>query len=141
MLLVSTGTLENVFQLIVVLIIFVVVLVLTYYTTKWIAGYQKKHGTGGNVEIIETAKIGNGRFLEIVKVGKDRYFVIAFGKNEITSLGEISKEDLVDLEKTKNSSLAAHGFSSGKSFGDILSSFKAQKHEEKEEKGDSESED
>ncbi len=130
MLLVSTDSLQSVFQLIVVLIIFVVVLILTYYTTKWIAGYQKKHGTGGNVEIIETAKIGNGRFLEIVKVGKDRYFVIALGKNEITTLGEISKDDLVDLEKTKASSLAAHGFSSGKSFGDILSSFKGKNEKE-----------
>lgn len=128
--LVSTSSAESAFQLIVVLIIFVVILLLTYYTTKWIAGYQKKHGTGGNVEIIETAKIGNGRFLEIVKVGKDRYFVIALGKNEITSLGEISKEDLVDIEKTKASSLAARGFSSGKSFSDILSSFKGKNEKE-----------
>ena len=38
-------------QLITVLIIFVAVLAVTAYTTKWIANYQKKQGIGQNIEV------------------------------------------------------------------------------------------
>lgn len=123
MILASTGAAQGVFQLLVVLIIFVVVLILTYYTTKWIAGYQKKRGSGANVEIIETSKIGNDRYIEIVRVGKDRYFVLALGKNEVTSLGEMAGDELIEV-KREASGLAAHGFSSGSRFDSILKGLK-----------------
>ncbi len=123
MVLASAGTAQGIFQLLVVLIIFVVVLILTYYTTKWIAGYQKKRGSGANVEVIEASKIGNDRYIEIVRVGKDRYFVLALGKNEVTSLGEISKDDLVEV-KREASCLSAHGFSTGGRFDQILHGLK-----------------
>lgn len=119
----SSGAAGSIFQLLVVLIIFIVVLVLTYFTTKWIAGYQKKRGSGANVEIIETAKIGNDRYVEIIRVGRNRYFVLALGKNEVTSLGEIRKDDLIEV-KREASTLAAHGFSSGGRFDRILRGLK-----------------
>ena len=43
----------SIWQLIVVLFIFVAVLGVTYYITKWIAGYQKQQVTGKNLEIVE----------------------------------------------------------------------------------------
>ena len=119
----ADGTIKGALQLLVVLIIFVVVLFLTYYTTRWIAGYQKKHLAGGNVEIIETAKIGTNKYLEIVHIGKDRYYVIAVGKDEVTLVGEISKEDLV--ERRDPSSFAASGLTgTSGSFSDVLKGFR-----------------
>jgi len=41
MLLTGAGTMDSYLQFITVLILFVFVLVITYVTTKWIAGYQK----------------------------------------------------------------------------------------------------
>ncbi len=44
-------------QLISMLIIFVAVLAVTYFFTKWMAGYQKDKTASGNIEVIETARI------------------------------------------------------------------------------------
>ncbi|MBQ6134101.1 MAG: flagellar biosynthetic protein FliO [Lachnospiraceae bacterium] len=127
-LLLTQGRFEGIFQLIVVLIIFVVVLVLTYYTTKWIAGYQKKHGNGKNFRIVESAKIATNKYIEIVEAGKEHYFVIAIGKDEVTFIGELPKEDVFLEEEGVN---AQNGFmASAKSsarFSELLSSFKKRK--------------
>ena len=88
----STG--ESFFQLLVVLIIFVGVLVLTYYTTKWVANYQKTRTHGKNLEIIETMPISTNKYLQLIKVGKSSYFLIGVGKDEITSLGRVEEDDL-----------------------------------------------
>ncbi len=126
--LLTQGRFEGVFQLIVVLIIFVVVLVLTYYTTRWIAGYQKKHGNGKNFRIVESAKIATNKYIEIVEAGKEHYFVIAIGKDEVTFIGELPKEDVL-LEKeethTQNGFMASANASSR--FSEFLSSFKKRK--------------
>ena len=129
MLLVSSGAAQSVLQLVVVLIIFAVVLILTYFTTKWIAGYQKKRGSGANVEVIETAKIGNDRYIEIVRVGKRRYFVLALGKNEVTTVGEISADDIISV-RDAGASLSAHGFSTGGRFSDLFEGLKKKNGEE-----------
>ena len=126
-LLVTQGRFEGIFQLIVVLIIFVVVLILTYYTTKWIAGYQKKHGNGKNFRIVETAKIATNKYLEIVETGKGHYFVIAVGKDEVTLIGELPKEDVFLEEEPANSNGFMAQASTSNRFSDLLSSFKKRK--------------
>ena len=83
-LLASAG--ESIFELIVVLVIFVGILFLTYYTTKWIAGYQKGRMVNQNLELIETLKITNNKYVQIIRAGKDKYLVIGVGKDEISRL-------------------------------------------------------
>lgn len=97
MLLTSTG--EGFFQLLIVLFCFVVVLILTYYTTRWIAGYQKSHSFNKNLHVVETLKLTTNKYIQIIQVGDDRYFVIALGKEEVSLIGEISKEELRDLSE------------------------------------------
>jgi flagellar protein FliO/FliZ len=92
MFLTSTG--ENVVEFIVVLIIFVGVLILTYYVTRFIANYQKTHFYNKNIEIIETARVANNKYIQVVRVGKDDYFVIGVGKDEVTSIGQVKGENL-----------------------------------------------
>ncbi len=89
-----TSTLESLFQLLVVLFVFVIVLVLTYYTTRWIGGYQKAQSRTSNLAIVETLRITQNKYVQLIRAGEDRYFLIAIGKDEITPLGQLSAEDL-----------------------------------------------
>lgn len=95
MLLTSVG--ESIFQLIVVLVIFVVVLGLTYYVTKWLAGYQKAQQFNKNLEIVETIKLTTNKYVQIVRAGEDHFYVVALGKDEVTLLGTLSLEDLKEF--------------------------------------------
>ncbi len=92
-----SSTAENIFQLIVVLFVFVLVLGLTYYTTRWIAGYQKAQNVSKNISIVETLKLTNNKYIQLIQAGKETYFLIAIGKDEITVLGQLSKDDLKEL--------------------------------------------
>jgi len=80
-------------QFITVLVIFVVVLAVCAYTTKWISNYQKKQGTNMNTEIIETSRIGNNKWIQIVRVGKT-FKVLAICKDTVTFLGDVPEEQL-----------------------------------------------
>jgi flagellar protein FliO/FliZ len=90
------------------LVVFVLVLALTAFTTKWISGYQKRQNAGSNIEVVETGRIANNKYVQIVRVG-EKYLVIAVCKDTVTLLGEISKEEL-----------KASGKSQGILFKDIL---------------------
>ncbi|MDD6194227.1 MAG: flagellar biosynthetic protein FliO [Lachnospiraceae bacterium] len=94
-LLTSTG--ESLFQLMVVLFCFVVVLILTYYTTRWIAGYQKSHSYNKNLAVIETLKLTTNKYIQLVQVGKNTYYVIAIGKDEVSLLGQVTGEQLKEI--------------------------------------------
>ena len=119
-LLASAG--ESIFELIVVLVIFVGILFLTYYTTKWIAGYQKGRMVNQNLELIETLKITNNKYVQIIRAGKDKYLVIGVGKDEISRLGELT-EDEVKL-------LSEDASERKDTFHDILDSFHKNHNEE-----------
>ena len=88
-----TGTGNSYAQLITVLLVFVVILGITAWTTKWIANYQKQQGVNCNIEVIETARVSNGKCIQIVRVGKT-YKVIAVCKDTVTMLGDIPEEQL-----------------------------------------------
>ena len=49
-----TGKTDGYVQLITVLLLFVVVLGVTAFTTRWIASYQRQQNVGGHVEVVET---------------------------------------------------------------------------------------
>lgn len=93
---------QNVLQFITLLLVFVIVLAATYFTTRWIANYQKGTSVSGNIEIIEVRRITNTKSIEIIRIGEE-YFALAIGKDEINLIGRLNKEQL-NLEKTvKNS--------------------------------------
>ena len=54
-------------QFITVLLVFVLVLGITALTTRWIAGYQKQQNQNNNVEVIETSRIANNKYIQIVR--------------------------------------------------------------------------
>lgn len=104
MLLSMTSEMDSVIQFITVLLIFVFVLGIAYFTTRYVAGIQKDRYKTGNMEIIETLRISNNKYLQIVRAA-DKYYCIAVCKDTITMLGEIQKENMVFYENGVNANL------------------------------------
>ena len=99
-----TSGIDSVIQFITVLFIFVFVLGITYITTRYVAGIQKDKYKTGNMELIETLRISNNKYLQIVRAA-DKYYCIAVCKDTITMLGEIQKENMVFYENGVNANL------------------------------------
>lgn len=94
---IKTSGFSNFMQLLGVLLIFVFVLAITYLTTKWIAGYQKSRSFNKNLKVIETLKLTQNKYIQIIEAG-EVYLVIGVGKDEITMLTTLTKEQLKDLD-------------------------------------------
>ncbi|MBR3602366.1 MAG: flagellar biosynthetic protein FliO [Lachnospiraceae bacterium] len=107
MLLSMTTGLESVIQLITVLFIFVFVLAITWISTRYIAGIQKDKYKTGNMELIETLRISNNKYMQIVRVGS-KYYCMAVCKDTVTMLGEVRKEDMVFSENNVNVNMDFH---------------------------------
>ncbi len=98
---------ESFTQFLTVILVFVLVLGLTYLTTRFVGSYQKVKGFNRNFEVIETLKITNGKYLQIVKIG-EKYVVIGIGKDTITSICELDPSDVKPLpEVATNQSVEA----------------------------------
>jgi flagellar protein FliO/FliZ len=93
LLLVGSGF-ESIAQLLTVFIIFVLVLAITYFATRWVGGLQKERMAGSNVKILETMRISNSKYIQIVKIG-NRCFAMAVCKETVTYLCDVDEEDLV----------------------------------------------
>lgn len=90
---VQTSRLNNLAEILSLLLILAFVLALTYFVTKWIAVYQKGQMRGHNLQVIETLRVTNNKFIQIVKAG-DEYLVVAIGKDEMHLLTRLTKEQL-----------------------------------------------
>ena len=56
-------------QLIWVLLLFVIVLLLTLLTTRWIAKYQRGKTHNTNLRIVETLGVSAGGYIQIIEAG------------------------------------------------------------------------
>ena len=97
MLVLMTDAADGYAQFITVLVVFVLVLGVTAVVTKWLADYQKQRNVDYNIEVIETTRIANSKYIQIVRVG-DTYKVIAVCKDTVTLLGEVPKEQLKEKD-------------------------------------------
>ena len=82
------------FRLIGVLLVFLFVLAVTYATTKWIAHYQQGIAANRNIQVIETFRVANNKFIQIVQVG-EKYLVISVCKDSINVLTELTEEEQI----------------------------------------------
>lgn len=90
------STLNNFFQLVGVLLIFIFVLAITYWTTRWIAKYQQGQTFNKNIKPVETFRVTNGKYIQILKVG-EKYIVVAICKDSITMLTELKEEEMKEI--------------------------------------------
>lgn len=101
MLLSSTSNrFDSIVQLFTLVLIFIFVLALAYVATKLTAGIQKSRFSGANVEIIETFKIAPTKYIQVVRIG-GKYFSYVVCKDTVTLLGEMSKDDISELDKAE----------------------------------------
>ena len=94
MILAVSGRTDSYIQFITVLLIFLFVLLVTYWVTKWTAGYQRSQTANANMEILETIRLSNNKYVQIVRVGR-KYLAVAICKDTVTMLTEIPEQDLV----------------------------------------------
>ena len=113
-----SSRLEAFAQLVTLLIIFIFVLALTYFATKWAGKLQKSRLAGSNIQILETFQVSNSKYIQIVKAG-DKCFAIAVCKDNISFLCEINEDSLTYAD---NSSMM-----NPEGFKDILEKFKKDK--------------
>lgn len=102
-------------QFLTVLGIFIFVLAITYFTTRFVGAYQKNAMIGSNIVVLETQRISSTKYIQIIKVGA-KCFVIAIAKDTVTCLGEVDEDTLNFPENT-----------SKEYFKDILENFKAKR--------------
>lgn len=88
-----TSSLDSFVQFITILLLFFFVLVITYVVTRWVSGIQKVQMTGKNMELVETMRISNSKYLQIIRVG-EKYLVIAVCKDTVTMLAELSPDEI-----------------------------------------------
>ena len=96
-----SSALGSFIQLLGVLIIFLFVLAITYFTTKWIGNYQKTNFANKNLQIVESIRVGNNKFIAIVKAG-EVYLVVAVGKDDVTLLTQEQLSEVPDLSAAQN---------------------------------------
>lgn len=121
MLLSVASGLNSLAQFFTVSFIFILVLGIAYFATRYVAGIQKVRYKIGNMEIIETLRISNNKYLQIVRVS-NRYFCMAVCKDTVTMLGEIQKEEMFFDDSNGTASM---------NFRDILEKMKVSKLENK----------
>lgn len=119
MILALSPTLNSILQFLTLLIVFVIILFATYWTTKFVGSYQKIATKATNFEVIETFRVAGTKYLQIVRAG-EHYLVIAVSKEQITFLTELSKEEVVMPHTDRN-----------ESFGQILDKMKNQMNQYK----------
>ena len=111
---------KHIWQFLVMLIIFAVVLGLTYFTTRFVGEHQKKTMSHGNIKIIESMRLSNSKVLEIVKAG-DKAYLIAVCKDTVTLIGEVNEDSF-------NAGVPESG--GQESFGNVFSRFRVNSRKE-----------
>ncbi len=114
------ASMESFLQLISALLIFAVVLLLTYFTAHWIGGYQKVRMKSKNLQVIESLPAGNSKSICLLKAGTE-YLVVAVGKDEIHPLATLKEEQLTDVSFLNEE---INTMVSGESFQEILGQLK-----------------
>ena len=105
MILTVSNSANSYLQFMTVLILFVFVLAITYWTTKWIAGYQKGKRANANLEVVETFQLANNKYIQIIRVGQ-KYLAVAIGKDSVTMLTEVPEDQLKFSSSANNEQMS-----------------------------------
>ena len=95
---------ESFTQFLTVILVFLLVLALTYFTTRFVGNYQKARSVNRNFDVIETYRITNGKYLQIVKIG-EKYVAIGIGKDNITRICELSPDEIKPVQESPSQSI------------------------------------
>ena len=116
-----TDSIQSLFELLGLILIFVIVLVVCYYTTKFVAGRQMVQKKMGNFEVVETFASAQNKYLQLIRMGK-KYVVLSVAKDSVNFITELDAEEICQIQKATELS--------GKSFKEILSGLTKKKEEQ-----------
>ena len=101
-----SSSLNSFIQLLGVLLIFLFVLVITYFTTKWIGGYQKVQMSGRSFQVVDTIRIANNKLVQYIFEHKDSENVPMFCEQlydlALLSHGTLSPERMTSFIARSN---------------------------------------
>jgi len=123
MLATAQNSIQSLFELLGLILIFVIVLVVCYYTTKFVAGRQLVQKKMGNFEVLETFAIAQNKYLQLIRMG-NKFVVISVTKESVNYVTELGEEEVCQIQKQSTVS--------GKSFMEVLSGFTKKSIEKKE---------
>lgn len=82
------------------LILIVLVLLLTYFATRWYADRMGKGGSGKYIKVLDKTVLSAGASLAVVKVG-DGYYFLGVGDKNVQLLSELP-EAFMEIENAQN---------------------------------------
>ncbi|MBR6473864.1 MAG: flagellar biosynthetic protein FliO [Lachnospiraceae bacterium] len=87
------GGIKSILKLIGLIILCILIIAASYFTTKFVGKKQIQSGSKSNFKSVDVFRITPNKYLQIVEVGK-RYFCIAVTKESVTLISELSEDDL-----------------------------------------------
>lgn len=96
--LIGTSTFASFIKLLILLIVFVLILIASFYVTKWYAKSGLLKNKSQNIQVLESYPLGPGKQICIVKLG-GKCIAVAICKDQITLLTELDESQLVYEEK------------------------------------------
>ena len=111
MLAAAQNSIQSLFELLGLILIFVIVLVVCYYTTRFVAGRQLVQKKMGNFEVVETFALAQNKYLQLIRMG-NKYIVISVAKDTVSFVTELNESEVCQIPKTSSAS--------GKSFREVL---------------------
>lgn len=118
---VGISSLDSFVKLLGVLVIFLLVLALSYVSAKWLGGSGFLVQRSRNISIVESYKLGPNKLIQIVKIGK-RYYALGVGKDTVELLSEIPEDEL-NLEQ-----YTAFNHKNQETFQEIFSKIREKRH-------------
>ena len=93
MLLVTTSTIDSAAQLLTIIVLFIVVLIATWLTTRYVAGVQKGKLSGSNFETVDTFRLSQNKYVQIMRIGH-KYLAVAVCRDTVTVLCELQEDEI-----------------------------------------------
>lgn len=98
---------NSVAQFITLVLLFLFVLGITWFATRYVAGTQKNKMSGGNIKLMETVRINQNAYIQVIRVGT-KVVSIVVSKDSVTKLCEHSEDEFV-YEESKQPELMDFG--------------------------------
>ena len=85
-------------ELLSALLIFALVLAVTYLTTRFVGSYEKQKMAGSNIRVVESVRLPGGKSLDLVKAG-DKYLLLGESKDTLNLLCELTEDSIIPWEE------------------------------------------
>lgn len=101
----SASTLDNFMQLLGLVFLLIVILIATYYTSRFVGGIKLGQMKNSNFTVIDNYRISQNKVIQIVKIA-NKYIVIAIGKDTINYITELDEADVLIKEMNPGQKLS-----------------------------------